>query len=85
VTDKCTTIHLPGSEWNGLLECGEETVEAMIEKAKSYAEYEVRQHQQVLDAKPEDFEVEVVRGVYVQRHIRWLQRPSDLDSHGKSE
>ena len=76
MSEKCTTISLPESDWPGLLERSEESVESMLRLAKKHAEYNIKQYQQVLDAKPEDFEIEVVRGIYVQHHIKWLQRPT---------
>ena len=74
MSDIMTVIKLPGH--CGIAEWGELSAQEAIKKVRDYYEHKLKEAETCLGAKDEDFEIEVVRGVHVQRHIKWLQNPA---------
>jgi len=74
MSEKMTRIRLKHSQWHGQLEWGEKTSREMVEKAVEWANHMRKVAQDVLDAADEDFQIDVVRGPYVQHHIKNLQK-----------
>jgi hypothetical protein len=69
-----TTIHLPTSKYgSGLAEWGELSAAGMIEHIRAKAA-RLRAEADAIDAAAdEDFQIDVVRGSVVQRHVRTVQ------------
>ena len=78
MSDKMTVVQLPGVSGAGFQNYGERTVPEMIETLRRYARADLERAEKILAAKDEDFQVEVVRGVIVGHHIKWLQNPLGL-------
>lgn len=76
MTDKLTRIRLRGkaSGRYGLMDWGERSFEDMHAQITRYAEDMRDRAAELLAAKPEDFEVAVVRGSVVQHHVRNVER-----------
>jgi len=75
MSDKLTRVRLKSREhYIGQMEYGEVSVEETIASVRSYAD-RLRNELAVLDAaKDEDFQIDVVLGPIVQRHVKELQR-----------
>jgi len=69
-----TTIHLPTSKFgSGLAEWGELSAAGMIEHIRHRAKM-LRAEADAIDAAAdEDFQIDVVRGSVIQRHVRTVQ------------
>lgn len=80
MSEKMTRIRLPGQKiFTGLQEYGEQTASDMILRARQYSAW-LREQAKMIDvAADSDFQVDVVRGPYVQHHIKELQRSSVYD------
>lgn len=78
MADKLTCIRLRGkaSGRYGLMDWGERSFEDMHAQITRYAEDMRDRAAELLAAKPEDFEVAVVRGSVVRRHVRNVE-PKD--------
>lgn len=73
MSEKMTTIKLPGSDWTGFADWGEKTVDEMYRQARSHAFRELEIANAILGATREDFRVRVVRGIIIQHPIKTLQ------------
>lgn len=74
MSEKLTRIRLPGnSAFKGLQDWGERSAAEMIALARNYAAHLRAQAEAVEAAADADFQVDIVRGVYVQHHVRELQ------------
>lgn len=69
MTEKYTRIALRGTRVR-LLEHGERTVDEMHRALRHLAEVQRAEAEAVLTADPEDFDVDVVRGSVIQRHMK---------------
>lgn len=74
MADKMTRIYLPGmSMGEGYMDHGERSAEAMINIMRLRADH-MRDCVALIDAADDtDFQIDVVRGPYVQHHIREVQ------------
>ena len=52
------------------MDYGEKTFEEMLFQIRQKAKHDLEEAQQILNAKDEDFEVNIVRGKLIQHHIR---------------
>jgi len=75
VSEKLTRIRLPSREhFHGMMEWDENTVEHMIGVVRRHSA-RLRAEADALDAAADaDFQIDVVRGPYVQHHVKELQR-----------
>lgn len=80
MSEKMTRIRLPKERMPdhpyriGLLDWGEKTFEEMVSKIKQKAEFDLKCATAILEAAPEDFEVDIVRGSIVQHWVRKVER-----------
>lgn len=78
MSEKMTRITYRDKDGNlhhgeGLKEWGEVPAEEMIKRFRSLCQYRLQQAQNGLAVKDEDFQIDVVRGVHTERHIKTLQ------------
>lgn len=79
LSDKMTVIRLPGlRNGHGFMDYGEVPPQEIIQRLRNIHQEQLEAAQKVLAAKDEDFEIEVVRGKFVEHHIKWLQNPLGL-------
>lgn len=79
MSETLTRIRLPGSTaFNGLQDWGDRPAGEMIAYARSYAAHLRAQAEAVEAAADSDFQIDVVRGVYVQHHVREVQASAKL-------
>ncbi len=75
MSEKLTRIRLPGQkDFRGLQDWGEKTPDEMTAMARRHAAYLRAEAEAIERAADGDFQIDLVRGVYVQRHIRELQK-----------
>ena len=85
MSEKMTRLRLPGStDFVGLMEWGECTSEQMISMARDYAKSLRCEAEVIEEAADEDFQIDLVRGVHVQHHVKNLQQSSRISS-GKQQ
>jgi len=82
MSEKMTRIRLPGqSDFSGLMEWGDVGVDKMISAVREHAK-RLRLEAEAIDAALDaDFQVDLVRGPYVQHHIRALQTSARIPPH----
>lgn len=81
MSEKMTRIRLPNqTDFSGLLDWGEKTPEEMTDFARKYASRLREQAEAIERADDADFQIDVVRGPYVQRHIKELQKSRILSA-----
>lgn len=74
MSEKMTRISLPNQRiWCGLMDWGELTAEQMIKQARQVAEHLRNQAEEIDKACDSEFQIDLVRGPVVQRHIREIQ------------
>lgn len=76
MSDKLTAIRLP--QHCGIAEWGVLSKSEAIAKVRAWAEHQRNEADKYLAAKDEDFEIEVVNGAHVQRHVSWVQKPAKV-------
>jgi hypothetical protein len=75
MSDILTRIMLPNSPaMCGLMVYGRESVEHMIARLRQNGKAMVEEGQMLLDAKDEDFQVDIVRGSIAAHHVKELQK-----------
>lgn len=75
MSEKLTRIRLPGSEaFRGLQNWGEKSAAEMVNYARSYAARLRAEAEAIEGASDADFQIDIVRGPYVQRHVREVQK-----------
>lgn len=74
MTEKLTRIRLPGSSGANMMNWGERTAQEMIKMVRDSADVMRRELTELDAAKDEDFQIDVVRGVHVQKHLKELQK-----------
>ncbi|WP_413711774.1 hypothetical protein [Rhizobium sp. Rhizsp82] len=81
MSEKMTLIRLPnaGSGEGGILEWGEVPASEMIERLRSFHRFRLELAQKILAAPDHAFQVDVVRGSIVQKHIKTLQTASPIE------
>jgi len=86
MSEKMTRIRLPGQKaFTGLMEWGEETAETMIAKVRQHADYLRAEVEAIEKAADAEFQIDVVRGPYVQHHVREVQKSSHSPSPTQSQ
>lgn len=73
MSEKLTRIRLRDRKFAGWMDWGEHSHAEMVAQIRNRARYQLEEAQAVLAARPEDFDVDVVRGSIVQRHIRKIE------------
>lgn len=75
MSEKRTIVRLPGQKvWSGLGDWGEQTAPAMIAQVRAYASH-LRAQADLIDAAADsEFQIDVARGVFVQNHVREIQK-----------
>jgi len=68
-----TRITLPGSEYQGFMDRGVKSAREMIRTIRDMAEHDRRHAEEVLAADDTEFQVDIVRGVHVERFVRTVQ------------
>lgn len=77
MSEKLTRIRLPnGGAFKGLQDWGEKSASDMIKTARAFAERLRAEAEAIEQAADHEFQVDVVRGPYVQHHVKELQRSS---------
>lgn len=75
MSEKLTRIRLPDRpRGDGMMDWGEHTVEDMIAQYRRYGAALRERADVILEAEDGDFQIDVVRGSCVQRHIKTLQQ-----------
>lgn len=75
MSEKMTRIRLRGRKGRyGMLDWGERSFEQMFAAIRKKANDDLKVAQAILNADPDDFEVDVVRGPIVQKHVRKVER-----------
>jgi hypothetical protein len=74
MTERMTSICLPGSEYPGWANYGRKSPAEMIEEFRSHARYMRDRAEEILSATDDDFLVKTYRGVHVQRNVEVLQK-----------
>ena len=75
MSEKLTRIRLlSGSKFKGLQNWGEKTADEMIQEARRYAAHLRAEAEAIEQAADADFQIDVVRGPYVQHHVREVQK-----------
>lgn len=75
MTEKLTRIRAPGMKNSnaGICDWGVKSRSEMVSLLRSYADH-LREAVAVIDAtEDEDFEVEIVLGSAMQKHVRWVE------------
>ena len=85
MTDICTVIRAPKNSGcqNTLADRGLATKEHMIKMYRDYHAARLAEAEKALALTDDDFEIEIVRGVIVQRHVSWVQPPKKAIAGGK--
>jgi hypothetical protein len=86
MTDTLTRISVPRCRepHPGILDWGQKTAPEMIAQVRAYADH-MRAQVAAIDATAdEDFQIEVVRGSVVQRHVRTVQQSANPPSAAPS-
>ena len=73
MTDRMTSIRLPGATSPGWMDCGLVPPEAMIAAFRERAERMIAEGKEILAAQDGDFRVETFIGPYARRGPRVLQ------------
>ncbi len=73
MSEKMTSINLPGVFGSGLADWGEKSVAEMVDQVRAHARHHKEVAEAVLAAADSDFYVSTYRGVHVQRDRRVLQ------------
>lgn len=74
MTEKMTRLTLPGQKaFSGIKDWGEKTPQEMIAQARAYAAHLRAQAEAIEKSTDANFQVDLVRGQHVERHIRTLQ------------
>jgi hypothetical protein len=73
VSDRMTSVCLPGIFGSGIADWGKKTVPEMIAMLRKYAEHERAVAEAILAASDDQFLVETYTGVYVMRNKVVLQ------------
>jgi len=78
MSDTLTQIELPCSKWSGLMSHGVKSAKEMIQEARDHVKYVKeradKEYDLVMNAPDEEFQIDVVRGVHVQHHVRTVQK-----------
>jgi hypothetical protein len=73
MSERLTSIHLPGRFGSGYADWGRKTVPEMVAAIRDRAELMKRDAEAILAAKDSDFHVCTYRGVHVRRDLVVLQ------------
>lgn len=75
MSEKLTRIRLPGSnDFRGLQNWGEKTAAEMVDYARKYAARLRAEAEAIENASDAAFQIDVVRGPYVQHLVREVQK-----------
>lgn len=81
MSDRMTTITLPGAVAVGYQDWGVKTPAEMIKTIREHAAEQLRQANAVIEAADEDFRVETHTGMHVKRNRKVLQRGRAVGSN----
>lgn len=73
MTERLTSIRLPGSIDPGLADWGRKSPSEMIAMYREHAEHQLKCAQEVLSATDDNFRIETYVGVHVRRKAEILQ------------
>lgn len=73
MSERMTSIDIPGSKNSGIADFGRLTAENMIRQFREYAQRQKEAAEEILAAADDDFRVETYTGVYVQRNREVIQ------------
>ncbi len=77
MSEKMTRIRLPGQkDYIGFMDWGEVDTAKMIQSVRDQAAHMRRQIEAIEAATDDEFQIDLVRGPYVQHHIREVQKSS---------
>lgn len=78
MSDTLTQLELPCSEFSGIMSYGVKSAKEMIQEARDHVKYVKeradKEYDLVMNAPDEEFQIDVVRGVHVQHHVRTIQK-----------
>lgn len=79
MSEKVTRLNIPGQrDFPGWIEHSEQSAAYMIDRARKHADV-LRAMAAAIDAASDaDFQIDIVKGPYVQHHVRELQRSALL-------
>lgn len=80
MSEKMTRIKAPGQKsFTGLQDWGVKSAAEMVQMARSYAD-RLRAEAAAIDATPDEgFQIDVVRGPWVQHHVKTVQQAKSHD------
>jgi hypothetical protein len=85
MSEKMTLIRVPGQQSGlGLMLYGEETAEKAIADYRALGARHRAQAEIIENAADEDFQIDVVRGVHVQHHVRTVQQSALAKARGEA-
>lgn len=73
MSERMTSITLPGSRHCGLADWGRKTPEEMIRQIRAHAEHMKVEAEEIISASDLEFRVQTYTGVHVQRNRETLQ------------
>ncbi len=78
MSDILTRLRLPGSTaFKGIMDRGARDAADMINQVRRYGEHLSAQAEEIQRAADSAFQIDVVRGSCVQRHVRTIQEAAD--------
>lgn len=84
MSEKLTSISLPGQyAFGGLMDWGERSAADMIQQVKKHAKHLREQADMIDEAADSEFQIDVVRGSLIRRHVREVQKSSRLEIHAE--
>ncbi|PDT15876.1 hypothetical protein CO670_15375 [Rhizobium sp. J15] len=82
MSEKLTRIRLPGqNDYRGFMDWGEVEPAKIIHSVRDRAAQLRREAEAIEAATDDEFQIDVIRGPYVQHHVRELQKSSRTPSH----
>lgn len=73
MSDRMTSIHLPGHMGAGIADYGLQSAPTMIAKLREYAKHAKAQAEMILAASDADFRIETYLGPYARRDTKIIQ------------
>lgn len=76
-----TLLTLPGGSYSGVMDHGEVAPSEIIAMARRWATQQKAEAEECLAASDDDFKIEIVEGVHIQRHKRLIQPGRAADTY----
>ena len=83
MSERMTSIHLPGQFGCGWAEWGRKSVPEMIEIIRNKARYDLKIATEILNALDDDFRIETYLGVHAHKNVQVLQEGRSPPAEGE--